>query len=153
MTDSATPSGQQNLTQQLPSVVDDQVTQPITDPSGANPNDPATANPLDALEQILKDAKAKAGKKPEESAVAAAPPAEPVADEATRLAAIAVKAEAQEVVDSAAIDVQLDALKQVAEMPAYVARVEQDKQKKQQEDEKKQMADENAIMQLSHTKI
>ena len=145
MSDSASQSSQVAPPPTLP-VPDDQIAQSA---SGSS----AGANPLDALEQILKDAKAKSAASAAPSASAPAAPSTAAADEAAKQAVIAEKEKVQDVEDQAAIGVQLDELKQVVETPAYLARIEQDRLKKQQDDEKKKQADAYAIIQLGHTKI
>ncbi len=128
---------------------DNQPAQPV--PSAAQLID---SNPLDALEQILKEAKAKAGS---EAPVAAAPatpsPDKQAVDEAAKKAELAVLGKERDAVDQISITEQLANLRGVVEMPAYQARVAQDEAKKQQDDSKQEQADKFAIHQLGHTKL
>lgn len=129
--------------------------------SDPNATAPAQAqnqkNPLDALEQILKEAKEKAGQGKGEgtnTSDASEPPVQTQAEEeAAKLAVIHQKAVEQGVVDQQAIEQQLSALQQVVATPEYQARVSQDEQKKVTDDEKSKHADANAIIQLGHTKV
>lgn len=126
----------------------------VTTPSAQAPNQ---KNPLDALEQILKEAKQKAdqGKSGTTGeAETTEPPAQSQAEEeAAKLAVIHQKAAEQGVVDQQAIEQQLVALQQVVTTPEYQARVSQDEQKKVTDDERSKHADDNAIIQLGHTKV
>lgn len=127
-----------------------------TSSSTASAQPAAQSNPLDALEQILKEAKQKAGganDEPTAPASEAAPELTQADEEAARLAVIQQKANEQGEVDQEAIAQQLAALQQVATTPEYQARVSQDEQKKVTDEEKRKQADENAIIQLGHTKV
>ncbi len=131
-----------------------------SDPNTQAPTTPSSANqknPLDALEQILKEAKQKADQG-KDGAVAAPDTAEPPAqtqaeEEAAKMAVIQQKAVEQGAVDQQAIEHQLAALQQVVTTPEYQARVSQDEQKKISDEEKNKHADDNAIIQLGHTKV
>jgi hypothetical protein len=129
--------------------------------SDPNTTAPAQAsdqkNPLDALEQILKEAKQKADQGKGgvgNTSDSTEPPEQNQADEeARKLAVIQQKADEQGVVDQQAIEQQLVELQQVVTTPEYQARVSQDEQKKVTDDEKRLRADQNAIIQLGHTKV
>lgn len=129
-----------------------------TDPNATTAATPSTgqANPLDALEQILKEAKQRADQNKGSSAEPAAeatPVQSQAEEEAAKMAVIQQKANEQGVVDQEAIEQQLAALQQVVTTPEYQARVSQDEQKKVTDDQKRLQADENAIIQLGHTKV
>ena len=120
------------------------------------PSAPPQKNPLDALEQILKEAKQKAEQSKSDvvnQSDEATPAQTQAEEEAAKLAVIRQKAEEQGAVDQQAIEQQLSALQQVVTTPEYQARVSQDEQKKLTDDEKRQQADHNAIIQLGHTKV
>lgn len=128
-----------------------------SDPNVAPPAQPTgQKNPLDALEQILKEAKQKAeqSKGGDDTVTNVEPPTQSQADEeAAKLAIIQQKANEQGRVDQQAIEQHLAQLQQVVTTPEYQARVTQDEQKKTSDEQKRQMADENAIIQLGHTKV
>lgn len=132
--------------------------QPGSDLSGvagaAQANPAGGSNPLDALEQILKEAKAKAESGSEKSAGAApAATTPPEADEAAKKAAILVQEQEQDAEDQAAITEQLANLQGVVDTPAYQARVAQDEARKQAEKAKEEQSNQFAIRQLGHTKL
>lgn len=157
-------SAQDDMVTQLPPLPPLPTTPGIADPvatqSGQTQNQAAQpaadANPLEALEQILKDARAKAESQQPEAgaAVPPKPPGPMTAEEAqTKQAVLDAKAEENEIRDQAAISQQLADLQSVVNTPAYQARVEQDSAKKQADELKQDQADKFAIHQLGHTKI
>jgi hypothetical protein len=125
-----------------------------TDAPTSQSDVPGGSNPLDALEQILKEAKAKAESSGEKPAAMGAQKAEPAeADEAAKKAAILAQQQEQQVEDEAAITEQLANLQGVVDTPAYQARVAQDEARKQAEQAKQEQSNQFAIHQLGHTKI
>lgn len=133
---------------------------PVSDVTQDDPISAASApsasgddsNPLDALEQILKDAKAKGGgkadsKEAEEAALRAQQEEQHKQEEMARLAA------EQKLEDQKMLAEQIKNLQSVSETPEEQARVAQSADKLKEEEDRHELQEENAIHQLGHTKI
>lgn len=115
---------------------------------------PAEKSPLDALEEILRDAKAKGGGGADDKQKAEEEEAQKIKEEEEqKKAEMARQEEEQRLEDQKNLAEQIMKLKSVTDTPEEQARLQQFSQKKDNEDEKQKSADYNAIHQLGHTKI
>ena len=136
-----------------------------TQPPTPNQSAPKTSaggsgdvNPLDALEELLKNAQSKGaggkGGMPMPGGAPAKPPEPQGPSEEELLAAINLKKQELKQADAQAAQIQIQAMKQEAvSSDSAKARKEQDKAAAKQKKEEQQVADEYAIRQLSHTKV
>lgn len=121
-----------------------------TSPAGGGSDD---KSPLDALEQILKDVKAKGGgaddkKKAEEEAAE-----KERQEEEKKQQELARMNEEQTAEDQQKIAEQIKNLQNVIQTPEEQARQTQSQEKKEIDKQKQGDMDKNAIYQLGHTKI
>jgi hypothetical protein len=129
-----------------------------TDPPAASATAAADAtngtNPLDALEAILEQAKAKSGAGQKGGADSAKPTDTAEAEaEAQRQADFLAMQKASQAADAIALEEKMADLQQVTQSPQYQARVEQNAALEQTQAIHQQKHDEFEIRQLGHTKI
>lgn len=122
-------------------------------PNAAVP--PADQNPLDALEAILQQAKAKAD--PTAGDPNAAPAPDPVAlaaaEDARKQAELEQLQAENKVIDEAQLKAELELLRNVGSTSADQARVSQNEARQLDQDERAEKKAEYTIHQLGHTKI
>ncbi len=121
----------------------------------ATANDPTSGtNPLDALEAILEQAKAKsgAGQKGDADGAKVTGTAE-AESEAQRQADFLAMQAASQAADVIALEEKMADLQQVTQSPQYQARVEQNAAQEETQALHQQKHDEFEIRQLGHTKI
>lgn len=146
-TPSAMPTMNPALNQQMPGS-DPKSAMP---PGGGAP--PAGQNPLDALEQILQQAKAgKGGVSPDAKAAEEKAKLEEQKkqDEILKFQALQ---EEKKLADAAALQQKLEELKSVEQSPQNQARIEQDQQKQSEQQQYDDAIDGFEIQQIHHTKL
>jgi len=128
-------------------------TVPKPTPASGKPPAGDQGNPLDALEQILNEAKSKAGaaddkkKKEDEAALVAKQ------EEEAKLAEYNRIKEEKKIEDAANIRDHIAGLQNIGNTPEEQARMQQVQEKKDAADQKAQDLEESEIHQLGHTKI
>lgn len=133
----------------------DPVIAPAAPPAAGAAKDPTNGtNPLDALEAILEQAKAKSSTGQKGGADADKPTDTAEAEaEAQRQADLLAMEEASKAADAIALQEKMVDLQQVTQSPQYQARVEQNAALEQTQAIHQQKHDEFEIRQLSHTKM
>ncbi|HYD34660.1 MAG TPA: hypothetical protein VD999_01190 [Vitreimonas sp.] len=139
---------------------------PVVDPqaggqptAAGQPGGMPQKSPLEILEEILGDAKNKAGagapaaESAQSAGAVAADPAATSADEAAKLAEIQARIEQQKIVDQQLLTQQLADLKQIEQTPEYQAKVSQEHAKEEADAAKVAATDGFEIVQLGHKKV